>query len=65
MLDDMPIQRMDNVGIVVEDIENVVARLQRHGAELIGGLEQYEDSFRLCYVRGPEGIIIALAEETS
>jgi catechol 2,3-dioxygenase-like lactoylglutathione lyase family enzyme len=47
----------------VEDIEDVLARLRAHGAELIGDLEQYEDSYRLCYVRGPEGIIIALAEQ--
>jgi catechol 2,3-dioxygenase-like lactoylglutathione lyase family enzyme len=47
----------------VDDIEDVLARLQVHGAELMGGLEQYEDSYRLCYLRGPEGIIIALAEQ--
>jgi catechol 2,3-dioxygenase-like lactoylglutathione lyase family enzyme len=47
----------------VEDIEDVLARLYIHGAELVGELEQYEDSFRLCYVRGPEGIIVALAEQ--
>jgi catechol 2,3-dioxygenase-like lactoylglutathione lyase family enzyme len=47
----------------VEDIENVLARLRAHGAELVGELEQYEDSYRLCYVRGPEGIIVALAEQ--
>jgi predicted enzyme related to lactoylglutathione lyase len=47
----------------VEDIEDVVARLQAHGAELIGELRQYEDSVRLCYVRGPAGIIVALAEQ--
>ena len=49
----------------VEDIEDVLARLRAHGAELVGELEQYEDSYRLCYVRGPEGIIIALAEQLS
>lgn len=49
----------------VDDIEDVLVRLQAHGAELVGDLEQYEDSYRLCYVRGPEGIIIALAEELS
>jgi catechol 2,3-dioxygenase-like lactoylglutathione lyase family enzyme len=49
----------------VEDIEEVLARLRAHGAELVGELEQYEDSHRLCYVRGPEGIIIALAEQLS
>ena len=47
----------------VEDIEEVLARLRAHGAELVGELEQYEDSYRLCYVRGPEGIIVALAEQ--
>ena len=49
----------------VDDIEVVLARLQAHGAELIGEVVQYEDSYRLCYVRGPEGIIIALAEPLS
>ncbi|MEU0502185.1 VOC family protein [Nocardia sp. NPDC005998] len=47
----------------VQDIEDVIARLHTHGAELIGELEQYEDSYRLCYLRGPEGIIVALAEQ--
>lgn len=47
----------------VDDIEDVVARLRAHGAELVGELAQYEDSHRLCYVRGPEGIIVALAEQ--
>ncbi|MPZ81048.1 MAG: VOC family protein [Actinophytocola sp.] len=46
----------------VQDIEDVLARLRAHGAELIGELERYEDSHRLCYVRGPEGIIVALSE---
>jgi predicted enzyme related to lactoylglutathione lyase len=49
----------------VEDIEDVIARLRAHGAELVGEVEQYEDSYRLCYVRGPEGIIVALAEQLS
>jgi catechol 2,3-dioxygenase-like lactoylglutathione lyase family enzyme len=47
----------------VDDIEDVLARLRSHGAELIGEVVQYEDSYRLCYVRGPEGINVALAEE--
>ncbi|KAA5825477.1 VOC family protein [Saccharopolyspora hirsuta] len=46
----------------VEDIEDVLARLRSHGAELMGELVRYEDSHRLCYIRGPEGIIVALAE---
>ena len=49
----------------VEDIEDVLARLQANGAELVGEVVQYEDSYRLCYVRGPEGIMVALAEPLS
>jgi catechol 2,3-dioxygenase-like lactoylglutathione lyase family enzyme len=49
----------------VDDIEAVLARLQAHGAELVGEVVQYEDSYRLCYLRGPEGIIVALAEPLS
>jgi catechol 2,3-dioxygenase-like lactoylglutathione lyase family enzyme len=49
----------------VTDIDDVVARLQKHGAELIGEVTQYEDMYRLCYLRGPEGIIVALAEQLS
>jgi catechol 2,3-dioxygenase-like lactoylglutathione lyase family enzyme len=47
----------------VDDIDDVLARLQTHGAELVGEVAQYEDIYRLCYIRGPESIIIALAEE--
>ena len=47
----------------VDDIDDVVARLRAHGAELVGAVAQYEDLYRLCYVRGPEGIIVGLAEE--
>jgi catechol 2,3-dioxygenase-like lactoylglutathione lyase family enzyme len=49
----------------VDDIDDVVARLRAHGAELIGEIAQYEDSYRLCYVRGPEGILVALSEQLS
>jgi catechol 2,3-dioxygenase-like lactoylglutathione lyase family enzyme len=49
----------------VDDIEDVIDRLRTHGAELLGELAQYEDSYRLCFVRGPEGIIIGLAEQLS
>ena len=52
-----------HVAFVVEDIDAVVASLRARGAELVGELERYEDSYRLCYVRGPEGIIVELAEE--
>jgi catechol 2,3-dioxygenase-like lactoylglutathione lyase family enzyme len=51
-----------HIAFVVEDIDAVVAALLARGAELVGELERYEDSYRLCYVRGPEGIIIELAE---
>ena len=43
-------------------MDDVVARLRTHGAELVGEVAQYEDVYRLCYVRGPEGIVIGLAE---
>ena len=46
----------------VDDIDDVVARLRSHGGELVGEIAQYEDSYRLCFLRGPEGIIIGLAE---
>ena len=56
---------LHRVMFAVDDIEDVVARLRTHGAEVLGELAQYEDSYRLCYVRGPEGIIVALAEQLS
>lgn len=49
----------------VSDIRDTVARLQQHGAALMGEIAQYEDMYLLCYLRGPEGMIIALAEELS
>jgi catechol 2,3-dioxygenase-like lactoylglutathione lyase family enzyme len=49
----------------VEGIADVVARLRTHGAELVGEMAQYEDHYRLCFVRGPEGFIIGLAEQLS
>jgi catechol 2,3-dioxygenase-like lactoylglutathione lyase family enzyme len=48
---------------VVEDIETVLAALQARGGELVGELENYEDSYMLCYVRGPAGVIVELAEK--
>lgn len=47
----------------VDDVDGTVHRLVEHGAELVGDIVQYEDAYRLCYLRGPEGIIVALAEE--
>jgi catechol 2,3-dioxygenase-like lactoylglutathione lyase family enzyme len=52
-----------HVAFAVEDIDTVVAGLRARGAELVGELERYKDSYRLCYIRGPEGIIIELAEQ--
>ncbi|MET7969373.1 VOC family protein [Micromonospora sp. NPDC005305] len=54
-----------NIMFAVDDIDDVVARLRTHGAELVGEVARYEDIYRLCYVRGPEGIIVALAEQLS
>jgi len=53
------------VMFTVEDLDATVARLRAHGSELIGEVVQYEDKYRLCYLRGPAGIIVALAEELS
>nr|WP_040749175.1 VOC family protein [Nocardia transvalensis] len=47
----------------VDDLDDTLARLRTRGAELVGTVEQYEQIYRLCYVRGPEGIIVGLAEE--
>jgi catechol 2,3-dioxygenase-like lactoylglutathione lyase family enzyme len=47
----------------VDDIDEVVARMQTHGAELFDEIVQYEDMYRLCYLRGPEGIIVGIAQE--
>lgn len=47
----------------VNNIDTVVARLRKHGAELVGDIAQYKDVYRLCFVRGPEGIIVGLAQE--
>jgi catechol 2,3-dioxygenase-like lactoylglutathione lyase family enzyme len=52
-----------SVMFAVESVDDTVARLRSTGAELIGEVVQYEDTYRLCYLRGPGGIIVALAEE--
>ena len=51
------------VMFTVEDIDEMVSRLSKHGAQLVGEVVQYEDSYRLCYIRGPEGLLIGLAEQ--
>jgi catechol 2,3-dioxygenase-like lactoylglutathione lyase family enzyme len=51
------------VMFAVKDIDEMVTRLSKHGAQLVGEIVQYENSYRLCYIRGVEGILIGLAEE--
>jgi predicted enzyme related to lactoylglutathione lyase len=54
---------LHRVMFAVDDIDDTIARLRAHGAELLGEVAQYESIFRLCYLRGPAGIIVALAEQ--
>jgi len=51
------------VMFTVDDIDELLARLRTRGAQLVGDVVQYEDSYRLCYIRGPEGLLIGLAEQ--
>jgi catechol 2,3-dioxygenase-like lactoylglutathione lyase family enzyme len=51
------------VMFAVDDIDDTLARLRKHGAQLVGEVVQYEDVYRLCYIRGPEGLLIGLAEQ--
>jgi len=53
------------VMFAVDDIDDTLERLRNRGAQLVGELVQYQDAYRLCYIRGPEGILIGLAEELS
>ena len=59
----MAVKRMDNVGIVVEDIDDTLTRLSKLGATVVDEVVNYENIYRLCYIRGPEGILVGLAEE--
>jgi 4-hydroxyphenylpyruvate dioxygenase-like putative hemolysin len=52
-----------HIAFTVDDIEAVVAKLNKHGAESFSAIQRYEDSYKLCYIRGPEGMIIELAEQ--
>ncbi|KGR79089.1 VOC family protein [Ureibacillus manganicus] len=54
-----------HIAFAVEDIEAVVAKLKKRGTEIFSKIQQYEENYKLCYVRGPEGIILELAEELS
>jgi catechol 2,3-dioxygenase-like lactoylglutathione lyase family enzyme len=51
------------VMFAVHDLDDTLARLDKHGAQLVGDVVQYEQSYRLCYIRGPEGVLIGLAED--
>jgi catechol 2,3-dioxygenase-like lactoylglutathione lyase family enzyme len=51
------------VMFTVDDIDDTLTRLRKRGAQLVGDVVQYEDAYRLCYIRGPEGVLIGLAEE--
>jgi catechol 2,3-dioxygenase-like lactoylglutathione lyase family enzyme len=51
------------VMFAVEDIDATLARLEKRGAKLVGGVAQYRDAYRLCYIRGPEGILVGLAQQ--
>jgi catechol 2,3-dioxygenase-like lactoylglutathione lyase family enzyme len=53
------------VMFAVDDIDDTLERLRKHGARLVGELVRYEDAYRLCYIRGPEGLLIGLAQELS
>ncbi|MGO4568950.1 VOC family protein [Rhizobium sp. 2YAF20] len=53
------------VMFAVDDIDETLERLRRHGAQLVGEVVQYKDAYRLCYIRGPEGLLIGLAQELS
>lgn len=52
-----------HITFVVDEVEAIVAKLAKHGAELVGEIQTYENEYKVCYIRGPEGIILELAEE--
>ncbi len=64
---DVPVNTLGirRIMFAVEDIDDVLARLRSHGAELVGEVAQIEDSYLMCYVRGPEGIMVGLAQQLS
>jgi catechol 2,3-dioxygenase-like lactoylglutathione lyase family enzyme len=65
--EDAPVNALGirRIMFAVDDLDQVLGRLRRHGAQLVGEVVQYADEYRLCYVRGPEGIMVALAEQLS
>lgn len=62
---DAPVNALGYLRVMftLEDIDDTLARLGKRGAKLVGEVVQYEDTYRLCYIRGPEGILIGLAQE--
>ena len=65
-MEHMTITRMEHAGIVVDELAAATAFfVEARGVDLVGELERYEDRYRLCYVRGPEGIIVELAERSA
>ena len=62
---DAPVNALGYLRVMftVDDLDDTLARLRKHGAQLVDEVVQYEDAYRLCYVRGPEGILIGLAEQ--
>lgn len=54
---------LSHLTFAVDDLDATLSRLQAHGAELVGTVENYEDVYRLCYIRGPAGVIVELAEK--
>ncbi len=61
----IPVNTVGSIRLMfaVTNIDDMIARLKKHGAELIGEVAQYEETYRLCYLRGPDGIIVALAQQ--
>jgi predicted enzyme related to lactoylglutathione lyase len=53
------------VMFAVDDIDETLKRLRKRGAQLVGEVVQYKDAYRLCYIRGPEGLLLGLAQELS
>src|SRR4029079_7308602 len=62
--EDAPVNALGirRIMFAVADVDDVVDRLRRHGGELVGEIVQYEDIYRLCFMRGPSGVIVGLAE---
>jgi len=64
---DAPVNALGYLRVMfaVDDIDDTLARLRKHGTQLVGEVVQYEDAYRLCYIRGPGGLLVGLAQELS